>query len=51
MPSKEQRLADLRRLIIEKGGAHMVDRLVEAVENSSIESINEAITFFERRDA
>ena len=51
VPSREQRLAELRRIIIEKGGAHMVDRLVEAVENSSIESINEAITFFERRDA
>ena len=51
VPSREQKLAELRRLIIETGGAHMVDRLVEAVENSSIESINEAITFFERRDA
>ena len=50
VPSREQRLAELRRLIIENGGAHMVDRLVEAVENSSIESINEAITFFESRD-
>ena len=50
VPSREQRLAELRRLIIETGRAHMVDRLVEAVENSSIESINEAITFFESRD-